>query len=110
MYHLRIGLVLAVSLATVTGCGGKADSLNEFSPTPQAPEFKAISGTIQGLNGALTLGWADRTESLTDGSFSVPLAFESGGEDGADLRVAQLVALVGGGESGEVMGAVEHRG
>lgn len=85
MHHLRIGLVLAVSLATVTGCGGDAGSLDEFSPTPQAPEFQTISGTIQGLDGALILGWADRTESLTDGSFSIPLAFESG--DVFDLRI-----------------------
>ena len=87
MHHLRNGLVLVVSLATFTGCGGgsRAGSLEEFSPTPQAPEFNSISGTIQGLEGTLTLGWAGRTESLTDGNFSIPLAFESG--DDFDLTI-----------------------
>jgi len=85
MHHLRCGLLLAVSIAVVTGCGGGSRSLDEYSPTPRAPDFKSISGTIQGLRGSLTLGWADRTESLTDNSFSIPLAFESG--DDFELRI-----------------------
>jgi len=78
MHHLRIALLLAVSFVIVTGCGGDSRSVDEFSPTPQAPEFLSISGAIAGLEGSLTLGWDDQTQILSGDTFSIPFAFESG--------------------------------
>ncbi len=78
MHHLRSGLLLAASLAFVSGCDGDSRSLSEFSPTPQAPEYLSISGTISGLEGSLTLGWADQEQILTGDSFNIPFAFEAG--------------------------------
>ncbi len=83
MRNLTFGLVLAVSLAVVTGCGGgssSARSLEDFTPTPQAPDFKSISGDVQGLAGVLTLGWENRTQVLTGSTFTIPLAFDSGAD------------------------------
>jgi len=78
MHPLRNGLLLAASLAAVTGCGGDTRSLDEFSPVPEAPAFQTISGTISGLEGSLILGWGDREQTLSGDSFSIPFAFEAG--------------------------------
>ena len=73
------GFILAASMALVAGCGGTGSrSLEDFSPTPQAPDFKSISGNVQGLTGILTLGWGSQTQVLTGGVFDIGQAFESG--------------------------------
>ncbi len=85
MHHLRNGLLLAASLAFIGGCGGESRNASEFSPVPQAPEFLGISGTVNGLEGALTIGWDDQTHRITSDTFSLPFAFESG--DDFDLEI-----------------------
>ncbi len=83
MRKLNLGLVFAASLALVAGCGGGSSStrsLDNFTPIPQAPDFKSISGDVQGLTGVLTLGWESRTQVLTGGAFTIPLAFDSGAD------------------------------
>ena len=54
--------------------------MDNFTPIPQAPDFKSISGDVQGLTGVLTLGWESRTQVLTGGAFTIPLAFDSGAD------------------------------
>ena len=82
MHHLslgtRSGLLLVMALSLLAGCDGKKRPVSEFSPVPQEPEYNGISGTISGLEGALTLGWSDHSQRLTGDSFSIPFAFESG--------------------------------
>lgn len=73
----RVGLA---TLILVAGCGGSGNpaSVEDFSPAPQSPEFRLISGTVAGLDGTVTLSWGGRSEALTGGDFSIPQAFEAG--------------------------------
>lgn len=75
-----LSLLLSLVLLVIAGCGGSgggSNSVEDFSPTPQPPDFKSISGSIQGLTGVLTLGWSDRSQIISTANFDIPLAFES---------------------------------
>ena len=86
MYNLFKTLAVTVWLTFGIGCGGGGgDSLEEFSPTPQAPDFQSISGTISGLTGSLTLGWGTGSRTLSGTPFTIPLAFEA--EDDLNLVI-----------------------
>jgi hypothetical protein len=78
--------LLAASLAAVTGCGGDTRPASDFSPVPQAPEFRAITGTVNGLEGSLTLGWDDQSFRITGDTIDIPYAFEAG--DDIDLAIS----------------------
>ena len=84
----RLVLSASGALALLAGCGGgsNADNIGSFSPTPQAPDFRTISGTISGLEGSVTLAWDGDSRALTGTSFTIPQAFEAG--DSFDLSIA----------------------
>ena len=68
------------------GCGGGGgDRVEDFTPTPQVPDFQTISGTVSGLTGSLTLGWGTGTGTFSGTTFDIPLAFEA--EDDLDLVI-----------------------
>lgn len=87
MKILRSTAGIPVLSMILAGCGGSGDprSVEEFSPTPQAPEYRVISGTVSGLNGSLTLSWAGNSQILGGGAFSIANAFEAG--DSFDLEI-----------------------
>ncbi|MEQ8858072.1 MAG: hypothetical protein RIC56_05445 [Pseudomonadales bacterium] len=88
MRYLASGVGLAVWLAAAAGCGGSGDprDIEDFSPTPLAPSFLSMSGSVQGLEGNVTLNWAGRSQVLSVGSFTIPQAFEAG--DSFDLSLS----------------------
>ncbi len=92
MQHLRASLALAAVIAVGPGCGGGSDSrtVDDYSPTPQAPDYRAISGTVAGLSGNVTLSWGSRSQVIGDGAFSIPLAFEAGDSFELELSGAPL--------------------
>ena len=64
--------------AALVGCsGGSGGGAEDFNPVPSVPEMQAISGQVQGLNGTVVLNWADRSERLTAGAFSIARAFDT---------------------------------
>ena len=78
MYNFFKTLAVAVWLSYGIGCGGGGGaSVEDFSITPEAPDLKSISGTIQGLTGSLTLDWGTGSRTISGTTFAIPLAFEA---------------------------------
>ncbi len=71
-------LALSLPLLGMAACDGDGNA-SDFAVVPEVPVItdKAISGSIEGLRGTLTLSWLDRSQALGPGAFSIFPAFDS---------------------------------
>lgn len=75
---IRLACAAAIVLG-IAGCGGgsSAGGAETFTPLPQVPDPRNISGSVQGLTGTVTLQWAGRSQVLGPGAFAINQAFDA---------------------------------